>query len=100
MDIKIQSLKFDADGKLLDFIESKVSKLEHFHNSIIGIEITLRLENSEESGNKLVDVKIFIPGNDLFASRHGKTFEEATDLIVDVLKQQLKKVKEKQKTKW
>ena len=99
MDIKIQSLRFDADIKLLDFVESKVNKLEQYYDNIIGAEVILRIDKSEEAGNKVADIKILIPGNDLFSKKQAKSFEEATDLATDALKRQLKKTKEKQRSK-
>ena len=99
MDIKIQSLRFDADIKLLDFVENKVSKLNQYYDNIIGAEVILRLDKSEIAGNKVADIKILIPGNDLFSKKQAKSFEEATDLAIDALKRQIKKTKEKQRSK-
>jgi len=99
MNIKIHSLHFDADVKLLQFIESKINKLDHFYDSIIGAEVTLRIEHSNDAENKVIETKILIPGNDLFSKRQAKTFEEATDIAAEALKQQLKKMKEKQRNK-
>ncbi len=99
MDIKIQSLHFDADVKLLNFVESKTGKLDQFYDNIIGVEVTLRLDHSDEIGNKVADIKTLIPGNELFAKRQSKSFEEATDLAIDAIIRQLKKIKEKQRKK-
>jgi putative sigma-54 modulation protein len=95
MKVKIQSLHFDADQKLLDFIDEKVNKLVTFNSSIIDAEVTLRLENSSTSENKIAEIKLLVPGPDLFAKRQCKTFEEATDQAVEALRRQLKKSKEK-----
>ncbi len=95
MDIKIHSVRFDADVKLIDFIKSKVSKLIQFNDDIIGAEVFLRLENSQDMENKISEIKIDIPGNNLFAKKQSKTFEEATDLAVDALRKQVKKKKDK-----
>ncbi|HAM97224.1 MAG TPA: ribosome-associated translation inhibitor RaiA [Marinilabiliales bacterium] len=97
MNIKIQSVHFDADGKLLEFIENKLSKLDHIYDQIVGAEVVLKIEKSEDSQNKVTDIKILIPGNDLFSKRQAKTFEEATDLAVEALLKQLKRIKEKQR---
>jgi len=97
MNIKIQSVHFDADGKLLEFIENKLSKLDHIYDQIVGAEVVLKIEKSEDSQNKVTDIKILIPGNDLFSKRQAKTFEEATDLTVEALLKQLKRIKEKQR---
>jgi len=99
MNIKIHSLRFDADTKLLDFVENKVSKLDQYYDNIIGAEVTLRLDKSEDIGNKITDIKIMIPGNDLFSKRQAKSFEEATDLATEALRRQLQRTKEKQRGK-
>ena len=95
MDIKIHSVRFDADIKLIKFIRSKVSKLIQFNDDIIAAEVFLRLENSQDMENKITEIKIDIPGNNLFAKKQSKSFEEATDLAVDALRKQVKKKKEK-----
>ncbi|MEW6470124.1 MAG: ribosome-associated translation inhibitor RaiA [Bacteroidota bacterium] len=95
MKVNIQSLHFDADKKLLNHIEEKVNKLNHFYDAIIGTEVTLKLEKSKSTDNKIAEIKLQIPGNDLFAKRQCTTFEEATDTAVEALKKQIKKRKEK-----
>ncbi len=95
MDIKIHSVRFDADIKLIDFIKNKVSKLIQFNDDIIAAEVFLRLENSQDTENKVTEIKLDIPGNNLFAKKQSKTFEEATDLAVDALRKQVKKKKDK-----
>ncbi len=95
MDIKIHSVRFDADIKLIDFIKSKVSKLGQFNDDIIAAEVFLRLENSQDMENKVSEIKLDIPGNNLFAKKQGKSFEEATDLAVDALRKQVKRKKDK-----
>jgi len=97
MDVKIQSIKFDADKKLVDFINSKLAKLQRFYDAIIGAEVFLKLENSQDMENKIVEVKLLIPGNDLFVERQAKTFEEGVDDCLEVLKRQVTKHKEKQR---
>lgn len=95
MKVKIQSIHFDADVKLLNFIESKVGKLNTYSNTIIDSEVFLRLDKSSSHENKIAEIKLLVPGNDLFAKRQCKTFEEATDLAVEALRRQLKKQKSK-----
>ncbi|MDD2278420.1 MAG: ribosome-associated translation inhibitor RaiA [Bacteroidales bacterium] len=98
MNVKIQSIKFDADKKLIDFVNNKLSKLQRFYDAIIGAEVFLKFENSQEEENKTVEVKLLIPGNDLFVARTAKKFEEALDECLEVLKRQVKKHKEKQRS--
>jgi putative sigma-54 modulation protein len=96
MNIKIHSLHFNADSKLLSFIESKVSKLNHFYDNILGAEVTLRLDKSDTSENKITEFRLQVPGYDLFSKKQAKTFEEATDMATEAVRRQLKKSKEKQ----
>ena len=95
MDIRIQSLKFDADQKLIDFIEKKFSKLPKFYDEISNVEIVLSLLPDHE--NKNVKVMVEVPGNQILVERHSKTFENAAVDCVDVLKDLLVKAKEERK---
>lgn len=95
MNIKIQSIKFDADKKLTDFVEKKVSKLERYFDNIVDAEVFLRLQNSQELDNKVAEIRLKVPGSDLFAQRQSKTFEEALDDCIDALKTQIQKHKDK-----
>ena len=95
MKVKIQSLHFDADSKLLDFIEERVEKLTHYYDGIIKSEVILKLDKSNVSENKIAEIKIHIRGNDLFAKKQCKSFEEAIDSSIDALKTQVRKHKEK-----
>ncbi len=97
MNVNIESLDFKADKKLVDFVEKKVDKLTKFYDSIVAADVKLRLEKEESRENKIVEIKIGVPQNELFAKRNSKSFEEATDEVVEALRKQLKKYKEKQK---
>jgi putative sigma-54 modulation protein len=97
MDIKIHSVHFDADAKLVDFVEKKVGKLDQFYDNIIGAEVFLRVEKDQSPDNKIAEIKLQIPGSDLFAKKQTDTFEQATDLAVDALRKQLTKRKAKQR---
>lgn len=95
MKIRVQSIHFTADIKLLDFIQKKADKLDQFFDQIISGEVYLKLENTEDEANKITEIKLVIPGNDLFAKEQCKTFEEATDKAIESLKRQVDKHKEK-----
>lgn len=97
MNIKIQTIHFDADQKLLDFTEKKVEKLVKFYDGIVGAEVIFKLDKDQKDENKIAEIKLVISGNDLFAKKQCKTFEEAVDEVVDALKKQLTKHKEKQR---
>ena len=95
MKIRVQSIHFNADQKLLQFIQEKVDKLLHFYEHIIEGEVFLKLDKSSDLQNKIVQIKIQIPGNDLITKRQCQTFEEATDQCVEALSKQIKRHKEK-----
>ncbi len=95
MKVQLQSVHFDADRKLVDFIQNKLDKLEKFFDRIIDAEVILKLENSGDRENKIVEIKLNIPGNQLFAKENDKSFEAAADSAVEAVRRQLKKHKEK-----
>jgi putative sigma-54 modulation protein len=95
MQIQVQSIHFDADVKLISFIEEKLSKLTTFHDRIISSQVFLRLDKSDVNENKIAEIKLSVPGKELFASKQCKTFEEATDTAVEALRRQIDKHKEK-----
>ena len=99
MKISVQSIHFNADKKLLDFIQKKVDKLDVFFDQIIGGEVYLKLENVDNEANKISEIKLLVPGVILFAKEQCKTFEEATDLAIESLKKQITKHKDKTSAK-
>lgn len=92
MEIRVQSVKFDADVKLLEFIDKKVGKLSKFLDNIIKAEVILTLEPDH---HKHVKVLVSVPGEDLVVERVAGSFEDAVNECSDVLKEMLVKVKEK-----
>lgn len=97
MNIKtnIRSVNFDVDSKLVDFIQVRVNKLAHFFDHIIEADVYLKATNKHEVENKMVEIRLYIPGNDLFAKKTAKSFEAATDGVTEALRRQAKKRKEK-----
>lgn len=93
--VEIQSIHFDADKKLLEFIQKRMDKLTQFYDRIEGAEVFLKLQKTSAEENKIAEIKLIIPGNDLFAKKQSKTFEEAVDSVSEALKRQIKKHKEK-----
>jgi putative sigma-54 modulation protein len=97
MTIQIQSIHFTADRKLLAFIEEKVGKLSQYYDEIISSEIFLRLDKSDQMENKVAEIKLNVPGNELYVKRQCRTFEEAVDTGISALSRQVLKHKERQK---
>ena len=97
MDIKIQSIKFDADQKLLDYIDKKVGKIEKFYEEIVRTEVVLSLLADPQ--NKNVTIHVFVPGNELVVERNNETFEGAVNDCVATLKDLLVSEKERRSAK-
>ena len=95
VNVIIHSIHFDADQKLLSFIEEKINKLGHYFERIIDGEVYLKVENVNNTSNKLVEIRLKIPRNELFAKKISKSFEESTDLAVEAIRKQLIKQKDK-----
>ncbi len=93
MDITIKSLKFNADQKLIDYINKKVARLEKFHEGTGECEVTLSL--LQEPANKNVKISIHTPGESHLVERNANTFEEAINVCVDTMKEKLTRSKEK-----
>lgn len=99
MQVKVHSIQFSADQKLVDFINQKVNKLNLFFGNIVDSEVFLKIITPNANNNKLVEIKINVPGKELFAKKKSKSFEEAIDDAVDALRIQITKYKEKLYTK-
>ena len=93
MEIRVKSLKFDADQKLLDYVEKKVSKLSRFSDHLDEIEVTLSLLN--EPDNKEVKIQTRAYGQDLLIERSAATFEDAVTIATDLMKEKIVRTKEK-----
>ena len=93
MEIRVQSIKFNADQKLLDFVEKKFSRIEKLYDAITGVDVALSLLPDQE--NKNVKVIVSIPGNTVVVEKNAKTFEDAVVDCADILKEKLVKEIEK-----
>lgn len=93
MNVRIQSVKFDAGKQLIEFIEKKLAKLDRFAENAMGADVILKLDKDNERGNKIAVVTLHIPGGDLRVEEQARTFEEAIDNSLDVMKRQIEKAK-------
>ena len=95
MKVQTHSVHFDADQKLLDFIQKRLDKLETFYDRVTEGEVILKLNNKDGIANKTVEVKLLVPGATLFCQEEAPTFEAATDAAYECMRRQLVKHKEK-----
>ena len=99
MKVKIQTLHFNADKNLELFIHERLDKLISRHQDIVLAEVTLKLDKAQTMENKIAEIKLEVPGSNMFAKKQSKTFEEAADTAVEALQRQLKKYKDKKSNK-
>ncbi|MEM7186656.1 MAG: ribosome-associated translation inhibitor RaiA [Bacteroidota bacterium] len=97
MKISVQTPNFVADQKLINFIEKRLSKLELFYDRIIYADACLKVQKTSEKENKITQIFLSIPGDDLIVKKESRTFEAGVDECVQSLERQLKKRKEKQR---
>ncbi len=95
MNVQIQSVKFDADKRLVDFVEGKMSKLDKFSERIVSSDVILKVDKDHEKGNKVATMTLYMPGEDLVAEGRARSFEEAVDEAIEILKRGIVKQKEK-----
>lgn len=97
MNVITQSVNFNADGKLLDFTQKRLDKLDLFYDRIIKSEVFLKVENTSAKENKIVDIKLHIPKDVFVVKKQCKSFEEAIDSACSSLERKLLKKKKKPK---
>ena len=95
MNVQIQSVKFDAGQRLLEFIEKKLAKLDRVAENATGVDVVLKLNKDDEHGNKIAVVTLRMPGGDIRVEEQARTFEEAIDNVMDVMKRQIERRKDK-----
>ena len=98
MKVNIHAVNFTVDGKLVDFIQERMDKLEKFYDKIVTSDVFLKVEKTSEKENKIVEIKIHVPGDDFMVKKQCKTFEEAVEISAESLERVLVKRKEKIRT--
>ncbi len=95
MKLQMHSIRFDADQKLIQFIQKKADKLDTFFDRIIDGEVFMRLDKDNNMENKIIEIKLNIPKNQLFVKERAKSFEAASDQAIEALRKQIIKHKDK-----
>jgi putative sigma-54 modulation protein len=97
MNVHIQTLHFDADRKLVEYVTNKVNKLNTFHDRIIKVDIFLKLDNVvHKIKDKIAEIRVHVPRADFFVKATSKSFEASFDEAFEAVINQIKKKKEKQ----
>ena len=97
MKVNTQSVNFNADQKLINFIQKRMDKLDLFYDKVIQSDVYMKVQNTSDKENKIIEARVEVPGDSLVVKKQCKTFEEGTDMAVSSLERQLKKRKEKQR---
>lgn len=98
MKVNVHAVNFTVDKKLVDFIQLRMDKLEKYYDKIVSSDVFLKVEKTSEKENKIVEVKIHVPGDDFLVKKQCKTFEEAIEMAAESLERVLVKRKEKVRT--
>lgn len=98
MNVNVHAVNFTVDGKLLDFVQERMDKLEKYYDKVVSSDVFLKVENTSDKENKIVEIKISVPGDDFMVKKQCKTFEEAVEQSAESLERLLQKRKEKIRT--
>jgi putative sigma-54 modulation protein len=96
MNVNIQSVHFDADLKLVDYVTRKVDKLNTFHDRILKVDVFLKLDNVVHTiKDKVAEIRVHVPKHDFFVKASSKSFEESFDTAMESIVSQIKRKKQK-----
>lgn len=95
MKVSVHAVNFTVDRKLVDFIQARMEKLEKYYDKIVSFDVFLKVEKTSDKENKIVEIKIHVPGDDFMVKKQCKTFEEGVELSAESLERLLVKRKEK-----
>ena len=98
MKVTVNAVNFNVDRKLVDFVTERMDKLEKYYDKVVVVDVFLKVEATSEKENKIVEIKVHVPGDDLIVKKQCKTFEEAVDSSSEALERLLLKRKEKIRT--
>jgi putative sigma-54 modulation protein len=99
MKVNAQSVNFNADVELINFLQTRLDKLETFYDKVISSDVYLKVENTSVKENKIVEIKLHVPKNNFMVKKQCRSFEEAVDTACSSLERRLKKKKEKLRLK-
>ena len=97
MNVNIQTVRFDADSKLIEHVNKKLEKLANYHDRIVKVDVYLKLDNVvHQIKDKVAEIRVKVPRHEFFVKQTSKSFEESFDSALDSTITQIKRLKEKQ----
>jgi putative sigma-54 modulation protein len=94
MRILIQTPDFEAPGKLTNYVNESVLKLAAFGDRILEAQVLLKINKSDIKEDKICELKLVIPGSDLFVEKQSSTFEDAVLKCIEAVKHQISRWKD------
>ncbi len=98
MDKTIEPVNFNASQDLINHVGEIFDKLTKYNDRIVKADIYLKSLRETPTGDKSVEVRIFLPGKDVFVDQAAESFISAAQQAFDRLKVILTKEKEKQRS--
>ncbi|WP_338408297.1 ribosome-associated translation inhibitor RaiA [uncultured Flavobacterium sp.] len=98
MKVNVHAVNFTVDGKLVDFVQERMDKLEKYYDKVVSSDVFLKVEKTSDKENKIVEMKVHVPGDGFIVKKQCKTFEEAVEQSAESLERMLVKRKEKIKS--
>ena len=95
MKVNVQSIGLSPRQDLLDLIDEKIQKLDKISDRIVEAKVILRVEKADDRSNKTVEIRLAIPGNDIFVKKQGESFEEVVQKATDTLQREVKDWKDR-----
>ena len=97
MKVNVHAVNFNVDGKLVGFIQERMDRLEKYYDKVVSADVFLKVEKTSEKENKVVEIKMLVPGDEFMVKKQCKTFEGAVEQSAETLERLLTKRKEKVK---
>jgi putative sigma-54 modulation protein len=97
MKVNVHAVNFNVDGKLVGFIQERMDRLEKYYDKVVSADVFLKVEKTSEKENKIVEIKMLVPGDEFMVKKQCKTFEEGVEQSAETLERLLTKRKEKVK---
>lgn len=72
MKVDVHAVNFTVDRKLVDFIQERMGKLEKYYDRVVSSDVFLKVERTSDKENKVVEIKINVPGDDFFLKKISK----------------------------
>ena len=96
MNVNIQTVHFDADQKLIQYVNQKIEKLPQFHDRIINVDVFLKLDNVVHNiKDKIAEIRVRVPRSEFFVKSTSKSFQASFDEALESMINQIKRKKQK-----